>query len=92
MDIGAGRHPDCLEARVFDHGAIVIVDFDAPVFVFFACPAQLGRLGAANGDNVGVLNAIEKGTDVTFAHATEAGDGNVHFDALFVGCHCVMML
>lgn len=77
MDVGAGQYLYSLEAWVTDHCYVVIVDLNAQAFVLVACPAQFRRLGAANGNHIGIGNTVEESADMALAHSSEASDGDI---------------
>lgn len=66
---------------------------DIGVLVGVARPLQFVVQCAADGHDVGAGDTADEGVDVAFAHATEAGDGDVEFGCLdkvhFIELRCV---
>lgn len=94
MDIRAGRHPNSLKPFLLDHLIKRGKDFDVAVFEELASPLEFSLIVRADGDEIGVRDAIHQGLCMAFAHSTQADDCNVEFGRgslrrhVVQGVHC----
>lgn len=79
IGVGARGYPDGLEAWVVDHCPVVLIDYNALIFVLVACLAQVGRLSTADGNHICMEDTVEKCADKALVHASEASDGGINF-------------
>lgn len=69
MNVGAGRHPDSLEAGVLKHFVVVIVGSNAKGLILLVVlgPFDFVRQDAAYGDHTSIRRTVEQSVNMTLS-------------------------
>lgn len=67
VDIGTGRNPDSLQARVIQHLIVRVVDLDAGILILLASPDLLRFFSAADRDYFRARDSFDKCQHMAFS-------------------------